>query len=45
MQKKETGNNSLTINDLERDEDVVDTWFSSWLWRFLFSMVLKNKMN
>lgn len=30
--KKETGNNSLTINDLERDEDVVDTWFSSWLW-------------
>jgi valyl-tRNA synthetase len=30
--KKETGNNELTINDLERDEDVVDTWFSSWLW-------------
>ncbi len=30
--KKETGNNDLTINDLRRDEDVVDTWFSSWLW-------------
>ena len=30
--KKKTGNNELTINDLEREEDVVDTWFSSWLW-------------
>ncbi len=30
--RKQTGNNSLTLNDLERDEDVVDTWFSSWLW-------------
>jgi valyl-tRNA synthetase len=23
---------TLTINDLKQDEDVVDTWFSSWLW-------------
>lgn len=23
---------TLTINDLRQDEDVVDTWFSSWLW-------------
>ncbi len=30
--KAKTGNNSMTINDLEQDEDVVDTWFSSWLW-------------
>jgi valyl-tRNA synthetase len=30
--QKETGNAALTINDLKRDEDVVDTWFSSWLW-------------
>ena len=22
----------LTINDLRQDEDVLDTWFSSWLW-------------
>jgi valyl-tRNA synthetase len=22
----------ITINDLVRDEDVLDTWFSSWLW-------------
>ncbi len=30
--KKETKNSSLTINDLKQDEDVFDTWFSSWLW-------------
>jgi len=24
--------NQFTINDLKQDEDVVDTWFSSWLW-------------
>ncbi len=23
---------SLTLNDLKQDEDVLDTWFSSWLW-------------
>ncbi|HEY4195852.1 MAG TPA: class I tRNA ligase family protein, partial [Mucilaginibacter sp.] len=25
-------NSQFTINDLTQDEDVVDTWFSSWLW-------------
>ncbi len=25
-------NSKLTINDLTQDEDVLDTWFSSWLW-------------
>ncbi|KAA3632988.1 MAG: valine--tRNA ligase [Bacteroidetes bacterium] len=30
--KKATGKNDLTVSDLSRDEDVVDTWFSSWLW-------------
>ncbi|GAA5221193.1 valine--tRNA ligase [Membranihabitans marinus] len=24
----------LTIDDLRQDEDVLDTWFSSWLWPF-----------
>ncbi|MGY8953378.1 MAG: valine--tRNA ligase [Flavobacteriales bacterium] len=28
--KKE--NAELTISDLKQDEDVLDTWFSSWLW-------------
>ena len=23
---------SITINDIKQDEDVLDTWFSSWLW-------------
>jgi len=27
-----TGNANLTMNDLHQDEDVLDTWFSSWLW-------------
>jgi valine--tRNA ligase len=27
-----TGNPSLTVADLRQDEDVLDTWFSSWLW-------------
>ncbi|MEM6967057.1 MAG: valine--tRNA ligase, partial [Bacteroidota bacterium] len=30
--KAKTNNNDLTIADLRQDEDVVDTWFSSWLW-------------
>lgn len=29
---KKTGNNQLTEKDLHQDEDVLDTWFSSWLW-------------
>lgn len=30
--KEKTGNNDLTTADLTQDQDVVDTWFSSWLW-------------
>jgi valyl-tRNA synthetase len=30
--KQKTGNNQLTANDLRQDEDVLDTWASSWLW-------------
>lgn len=30
--KRLTGNTELTAADLKQDEDVVDTWFSSWLW-------------
>jgi len=32
LAKEKTGNNSLTHEDLKQDEDVLDTWFSSWLW-------------
>lgn len=30
--KEITGNDKLTVHDLRQDEDVMDTWFSSWLW-------------
>ncbi|MFT5791114.1 MAG: valyl-tRNA synthetase [Saprospiraceae bacterium] len=30
--KEKTGNSSLTSSDLKQDPDVLDTWFSSWLW-------------
>lgn len=30
--KAKTGNDNLTAADLKQDEDVLDTWFSSWLW-------------
>ncbi len=32
--KIKTGNAALTLDDLVQDEDVLDTWFSSWLWPF-----------
>ncbi|MBQ4162048.1 MAG: valine--tRNA ligase [Parabacteroides sp.] len=32
MAKEKTGNAALTMADLRQDEDVLDTWFSSWLW-------------
>jgi len=32
LARKQTGNASLSLSDLRQDEDVVDTWFSSWLW-------------
>ena len=30
--KKKTKNNKFKISDIFQDEDVLDTWFSSWLW-------------
>lgn len=29
---EKSGNTELSIEDLKQDEDVLDTWFSSWLW-------------
>lgn len=31
-QAKEKLGNHISLEDLNRDEDVLDTWFSSWLW-------------
>ena len=30
--KQKTKNSQLSIDDLHQDDDVLDTWFSSWLW-------------
>ena len=32
LARKVSGNNALTLLDLKQDDDVLDTWFSSWLW-------------
>jgi len=32
MAQKKSGNPALASADLHQDEDVMDTWFSSWLW-------------
>lgn len=32
LAKEKSNNPNLMIGDLRQDEDVVDTWFSSWLW-------------
>ncbi len=32
LAKEKTSNDKLTLDDLRQDEDVLDTWFSSWLW-------------
>ena len=44
--RKITGNKSLTQSDLRQDEDVLDTWFSSWLWPIsVFNGVLEPENN
>jgi len=32
LAKEKTGNQDFKSEDLKQDEDVLDTWFSSWLW-------------
>jgi valyl-tRNA synthetase len=32
LAREKSGNSGLGIADLRQDEDVLDTWFSSWLW-------------
>ena len=32
MAREKSGNPHLALSDLRQDEDVLDTWFSSWLW-------------
>ena len=32
LARSKSGDQNLTLADLRQDEDVLDTWFSSWLW-------------
>ena len=32
LARKKTNNKNISAKDLRQDEDVLDTWFSSWLW-------------
>ncbi len=41
----ETGNSNLTNDDLRQDEDVLDTWFSSWLWPISVFDGIRNPEN
>jgi valyl-tRNA synthetase len=40
-----TGNPELKLSDLSRDEDVLDTWFSSWLWPIAVFDGIRNPGN
>lgn len=41
----QTPNFKYTINDIKQDEDVLDTWFSSWLWPISVFDGFKNPDN
>jgi valyl-tRNA synthetase len=43
--KIKSGNGSLTLDDIYQDEDVLDTWFSSWLWPISVFDGIRNPEN
>lgn len=43
--KEKSGNSALTLSDLHQDEDVLDTWFSSWLWPISVFDGIRNPNN
>jgi valyl-tRNA synthetase len=42
--REKTGRSDLQLSSLRRDEDVLDTWFSSWLWPISVFDGWKNEM-
>ncbi len=42
---EKTGNQKIEVGDLRQDEDVLDTWFSSWLWPISVFDGFKNPDN
>ena len=45
LAKSKTGSKNLTVHDLNQDEDVLDTWFSSWLWPIAVFDGIRNPGN
>ena len=45
MARAKTGDATLTASDLRQDEDVLDTWFSSWLWPISVFDGIRNPHN
>ncbi|MDA3944582.1 MAG: valine--tRNA ligase [Bacteroidetes bacterium] len=43
--RKKTSNPALTLTDLKQDDDVLDTWFSSWLWPISVFDGIRNPEN
>jgi valyl-tRNA synthetase len=45
LAQDKTNNKSLVISDLRQDADVLDTWFSSWLWPMSVFDGIRNPEN
>ncbi|MEY8848090.1 valine--tRNA ligase [Psychroserpens sp. XS_ASV72] len=45
LAKDKSGNPNLVVNDLRQDADVLDTWFSSWLWPISVFDGIRNPEN
>ena len=45
LAKNKSGNLGLLISDLTQDKDVLDTWFSSWLWPMSVFDGIRNPEN
>ena len=45
LARGKSGNKSLKVSDLQQEEDVLDTWFSSWLWPITCFDGINNPQN
>lgn len=45
LAKEKLGNPNLTLVDIRQDDDVLDTWFSSWLWPISVFDGIRNPNN
>lgn len=45
LEKARATHKDITLNDIRQDEDVLDTWFSSWLWPISVFDGIRNPEN